>query len=181
MKITVNIHEMMYTLGLGPITESLHQQWILVIMSLTITFRKWNILAYQGLWPSIRELSFFTGRGGVCLQWPVANFFWSPPLAYVKKFWSPLGKRKKILVPPLPLWKNSGPSPLDERTSSSHKQWWGAVIKWRCVGVRKKMWSYMNMLYGMNCAKGKSCAEGAENLWIMYFRRNCAKGAKKKN
>ncbi len=37
----------------------------------------------------------------------------------------------------------------------------------------------MNMSHAMNCAKGKSCAEGAEHFWIMYFRRNCAKGAKK--
>ncbi len=43
----------------------------------------------------IRELSFYTGRGG-CLSGMAG-----PPYAYVKKNWSsPLPKRK-ILVPPL--------------------------------------------------------------------------------
>ena len=37
----------------------------------------------------------------------------------------------------------------------------------------------MHMLCGMKYGKEKGCAEGAENFWIMYLRRNCAEGAKK--
>ncbi len=51
----------------------------------------------------IRELSFFIGRGAVCLWWPVANFFWSPlcirkkilaPFGFVKKFWLKESRRR---------------------------------------------------------------------------------------
>ncbi len=63
-------------------------------------------------WVSVRELSFFTGRGGHLSVIAGRQFFLVPPLACVKKFWSaprhaqknsgpPLGLRKKILVPPL--------------------------------------------------------------------------------
>ncbi len=50
----------------------------------------------------VRELSFFTGRGGRLSVMAGCQFFLVPPFAYGEKFWSP----------PLPTAKNFGPPPL---------------------------------------------------------------------
>ena len=51
---------------------------------------------------TVRELSFFNGRGGRLFVIAGHQSFLVPPLAYAKIFWSlPFGYREKILVPPL--------------------------------------------------------------------------------
>ena len=67
----------------------------------------------------VRELSFFTGRGGrlfVINRWP---FFSGPPLGMRKKFHhrknillTPMACAKKILVSPLSVQKNFWSLPL---------------------------------------------------------------------
>ena len=70
------------------------------------------------------------GGGGVCLWWPVTNFFWSPPFAYVKTFWSPPLPTGKNFGPPLWLReKILVPPPQAERTSPSHKKMEEAMIR----------------------------------------------------
>ncbi len=69
---------------------------------------------------SIRELSFFTGRGGVCL-WS-RQFFLVSPLACAKKFWSPPRHVQKNSGPPLCLRKKNLVSP-SWKNSPSQKSW----------------------------------------------------------
>ncbi len=120
---------------------------------------------------------FLPGGGAVCLWRLVANFFWSPPFAYVKKFWSPplpTGKnfapppwrRQKILAPPR--WKNF---PLTQSME-------GVVIRLKseCAGGWEKIWLYINILCGMKYGNEKRCAEGAKNFWITYLRSNSPLG-----
>ncbi len=67
----------------------------------------------------LRELSFFTGRGGVCLWSRGANFFLSPhwhaqknlvpPSACAKNSAPPLCDPQKIFVPPFGPLKKTGP------------------------------------------------------------------------
>ena len=72
----------------------------------------------------LRELSFFTGRGAVCLWLPVIIFFWSP--------WCPPLALEKIFDPP---------APINEHLPYINN--WGGV--WMPRG-EKKTWLYMNIV-----------------------------------
>ena len=65
---------------------------------------------------ALRELSFFTGRGRRLSVMAGRQFFLVPPFVYVKKIWSPLCLRGEILVPPLAVWRNSGPPKMEEHS-----------------------------------------------------------------
>ncbi len=60
----------------------------------------------------LREVSFFTGRGGPCIRDWRSAIFSGPPLAHTKKFGPPFGRREKNWPPLWPGGKNFGPPPL---------------------------------------------------------------------
>ncbi len=81
---------------------------------------------------SLRELSFFTWRGAICLWWPVANFFWSP-LCIRKNNLAPLCLSRKI-------------SSCQGGQSSLSKSKTNAVGTWACCACwsSRSCWVYDN-------------------------------------